>query len=143
MGRKFARLDRFGRGRKSRPLEKLAVERSSGQRLVDEARVGSWFIASSVGVLKWFAIVGVRLDICASLLAWVGDSGGRVDAAERDVACVLTPSWSAQPFTRKTRDHFVSGDGQNVGREPLLALGSQERSLGAEILPCLAKRSGS
>ncbi|CAL8581219.1 hypothetical protein XPA_006920 [Xanthoria parietina] len=112
MGRKFARLDRFGRGRKSRPLEKLAVERSSGQRLVDEARVGSWFIASSVGVLKWFAIVGVRLDICASLLAWVGDSGGPVDAAERDVACVLTPSWSARGAVAGSRfPRTISGGG--------------------------------
>lgn len=112
MGRKFGLIDRFGRGRKSRPLEKLVVERSSGQRLLDEERVGSWFIASCVGVLKWFADVAVRLDIWASLSAWVGDGGSPAGPLRRDVACVSTPSWFARgAVAGSTFPRTISGGG--------------------------------
>lgn len=112
MGRKFGRVDRFGKGRKSRPLEKLVVERSSGQRLLEEARVGSWFVASCVGVPKWFADVGVRLDNCASLSAWVGDGGSPAESSERDVACVSTPSWSARGAVADSAfSRMISGGG--------------------------------
>lgn len=88
------------------------VERSSGRRLLDEEGVGSWLIASSVGVLKWCAVVGVRLDICASLSAWVGGSGGPAEWSERDVACVSTPSWSARRAVAGSGlPRTLSGDG--------------------------------